>query len=90
MNPTDNHKPYYGAITIMNGVPWYVTSLAHPTLFKTEQDALKMTRKLAKDRPEDTFTAVDVDTYLTIVDQDFTCPWIVQMRQEQMELVMPK
>ena len=90
MNSTDNKWPYYGAITIIDNHPWYVTSLAHPTLFKTEQDALKMTRKLAKDRPEDTFTVVPVETYLVMVDQDFSCEWIRQMRQEQMEMVMPK
>ncbi len=90
MNPADNHEPYYGAITIMDDVPWYVTSLAHPTLFKDEKDALKMIRKLAKERPNDVFTVIDVETYLVMVDQDFVCPWIAQMRLEQMEMVMPK
>jgi len=90
MNPTDNKHPYYGAIVIMDDIPWYVTSLAHPTLFSTEKEALKAIRKLEKSRLEDTFAAVDVDTYLTIVDQDFSCGWIRQMRQEQMEMGMPK
>ena len=90
MNPTENKQPYYGAIVIMNNVPYYVTSLAYPTLFKTEKEALREIRRLEKGRPDDTFTVVDVDTYLTIVDQDFTCKWIKQMRQEQMEMGMPK
>lgn len=90
MNPTDNQQPYYGAIVIMDDIPYTVTSPTHPTLFATEKDALKTIRGLAKGRSNDVFTVVDVDTYLTMVDQNFSCEWIRQMRMEQMEMGMPK
>jgi hypothetical protein len=82
MNPQDNPYTYAGAITIINGHPWYVTSLAKPTLFTNEKDAERTIKRLEKSRPDDSFSVVSVDLYLTMTNQDWSCEWLRQMRQE--------
>lgn len=89
-NPNDNPNTYLGAICIIELKPWYVTSLAKPTLFPTEKAAEGVIKKLAKGRPKDELTTMPVELYLSMVDEDQSCGWLAQMRQEQMEMVMPK
>ncbi len=75
MNPDEyeNTKTYRGAVCIMEGKPWYVTSLAKPTIFTKEKGADGMAEKLKKGNPNDVFVAIDVDYYLTLVGQDDSC-----------------
>ena len=87
MNQNDNPNTYLGAICIMELTPWYVTNLTKPTLFPTEKSAEGVIKKLAKGRPEDEFTVMPVELYLSMVDEDQSCGWLAQMRQEQMELI---
>ena len=87
MNPNDNPNTYLGAICIMELTPWYVTSLTKPTLFPTEKAAEGVIKKLAKGRLEDEFTVMPVELYLSMVDADMDNEWLMQMRQEQMELM---
>ena len=90
MNPDENKNSLYkGAITILGGKPWYVTSLARPTIFKTQREVKNMVVKLMKWNPDREFIEVTVEFYLSLVGKSldkWSNSWINQLRQEQLEL----
>ena len=89
MNPDsfeNAHSSYRGAICIMNNKPWYMTNLARPSLFKIKGEAESKIKKLHKSYPNNEFIDVDVSLYLSVIDADFSNPWVNQLRQEQREL----
>ena len=81
MNQGDNNS-YAGAICIIELKPWYVTRLAGPTLFPTEEGAMKVVKKLQKARPKDEFTVLPTELYLSIISPSLNNEWLSQMREE--------
>ncbi len=70
MNPNENQNSMYkGAICIMNGKPWYVTSLAKPTIYTSDKEAHKVMFKLMKEYGDNEFMTVTVDSYLTLIGE---------------------
>ena len=90
MNHTEQANSLYkGAICIMDGKPWYVTGVEHPTIFKDEKKANEMVGKLKEANGDKDFLAVSVDFYLMLIGKEldrWNCKWINQLRQEQLEL----
>lgn len=84
MNPDDNPYGYLGAIVIMDESPYYITGEVPPTLFKTEDEAKKMVKGLARLRPKVEFEIKPIALYLTLMSPpwDNQCKWLKKMRKE--------
>ena len=73
---------YAGAICVTDLEPWYVTGLTGPTLFPTEEGAMRVVKKLQKARPKDEFTVLPTELYLSIISPSLNNEWLSQMREE--------
>ena len=80
-------SPYRGAITILNGKPWYCTGLSAPTMFMSENEAHRQANILSKKYPESIFDVIDKSFYLSLIDINWRCEWLQGLRQEQQSLL---